>query len=496
MSAGVLDLSAGAIAAAVAAGRLGAEEVARAFLDRIEAANPAVNAVCTLSPRALDDARAIDRRRAAGAPPRPLEGAPFLAKDILATKGLRTTFGSLLLEHDIPGEDAVAVERLRAAGAVLLGKTNTPEFAHDVHTDNRIFGATRNPWDLNVTAGGSSGGSGAAVAAAMAPLALGTDLGGSIRIPGSINGVAGLRPSPGRVPFHPTDYGWDTLVEHVVGPMARSVGDLGLAMAALAGPDDRDPSSLPDDGTDWRAAVSIPAGSAPLAGRRAALVGDFGGLIPLDAEVDGLVRAGARRLEALGCEVEEARFDASDIRAIVGGTRGFGMVARYADRYDAHADLMTPQLLNQIRAALDLSVRDVTRAERLRTAYWHRVRRFMERFDYMVAPAVGAPPFRLDEALPTAVNGAPVDRFLDVFLFAYVFSVTGLPIAAVPCGLTASGLPVGMQIVARRLRDDEALRAAAAYESAHPELFARPEIDPAQARPISPDLRTTGTVMR
>lgn len=486
----IISMTAARIASAVADGSLGAVEVARAFIGRIDALNPVINAVCTLNPRVLEEAEAVDSRRARGEPPRLLEGVPFLAKDILQTRGLRTTFGSLLLEDDVPGMDAVPVERLRAAGAVLLGKTNTPEFAHDVNTTNPIFGTTRNPWDVNVTAGGSSGGSGAAVAAAMAPLALGTDLGGSIRIPCSFNNLAGLRPSPGRVPTWPTDFAWDTLVQHVQGPMTATVGDTALAMATLAGPDDRDPASLPDDGTDFAGATGLPLPG----GCRIALVGDLSGLIPLDPEVASLVAAGARRFEDLGCVVEEASFETSELREIISGTRGFGMIARYADRFAAHGDRMTPPLVNQITAAQELSVGDVTRAERLRTVYWHRVRQFMERYDYIVAPVAGAPPFRLDEPFPTTVGGRPVDRYQDVFLSAYAFSVTGLPVMSVPCGLTADGRPVGMQIVARRLADTAALAAGAAYERLCPELFRRPELDPATLDPAPAVVMTPGVV--
>ena len=490
MSRDILAMTAARIASEVAGGSISAVEVARAFIGRIDALNPVINAVCTSNPRALEEAAAVDRRRARGEPPRLLEGVPFLAKDILQTRGLRTTFGSLLLEHDVPDVDAVPVERLRAAGAVLLGKTNTPEFAHDVNTTNPVFGTTRNPWNVNVTAGGSSGGSGAAVAAAMAPLALGTDLGGSIRIPCSFNNLAGLRPSPGRVPAWPTDFAWDTLVQHVQGPMTATVGDAALAMAALAGPDDRDPTSLPDDGSDYAGApgLALPGAS------RIALAGDLGGLIPLDPEVASLVAAGARRFEDLGCVVEEACFATSEVREIISGTRGFGMIARYAERFAAHGDLMTRPLVNQVTAALGLSVGDVTRAERLRTVYWHRVREFMERYDYIVAPVVGAPPFRLDEPLPTAVGGRPVDRFQDVFLSTYAFSVTGLPVMSVPCGLTADGRPVGMQIVAHRLADTAALAAGAAYERLCPELFRRPDLDPATLDPAPAVVSTPGVV--
>jgi len=488
MSEELTRLSAGEIAARVGARSLSAREVAQAFMERIARLNPTLNAICTANPRALDEAGACDRRLSGRGEARPLEGVPFLVKDIVETGGLRTTFGSRLMENNVPSDDAICVERLRAAGGVLLGKTNTPEFAHDVNTSNFLFGTTRNPWNLMVTAGGSSGGSGAAVAAELAPLAIGTDLGGSIRIPGSFNGICGVRPSPGRIPYWPTLYGWDTLVPHVAGPMTRSVADSALMLSVMAGPDDRDPASLPAQNV-------LPDARPSLKGKRVGLCRDFGGLVPLDPEVDRLVVAAARGFEALGCNVEEAHFDASDLGDIIAGTRSFGMIARYADRYDAHKDLMTPPLRNQVEAAFKVDVRTITRAERTRTAYWHRVRALMERFDYIVAPSCGAPPFRLDEPLPDHVGGRKVARFYDVFLSTYAFSVTGLPIVQLPCGFTAAGLPVGLQLVGRRLREDQALTAAAAYESANPEHFRRPDIDLAQAKPIPQTLPTPGMVM-
>ncbi len=482
-------LSAGEIAAAVAGRARTAAEVTGALLDRIAALNPVLNAICTLNPAAMAAAEACDRRLASGAAAGPLEGVPFVVKDNIATAGIRTTFGSRILQHDVPAEDAISVERLKAAGGILLGKTNTPEFAHDVNTTNLIFGTTRNPTDVNVTAGGSSGGTGAAVAAAMAPIGIGTDLGGSIRIPASYNGIVGLRPAPGRVPFYPTDFAWDTLVEHVQGPMCRTVADLGLMASVMAGPDDRDPSSLPAQDLDL---VGAAKGGAELTGWRVAYAGDLGGLFPLDPEVDRLARAGAAAFAALGCRVEDACFDVADLREIIAGTRAFGMIARYADRFDRHEALMTLPLVNQITAALKVDARAITRAERLRTAYWHRARRFLESYDLIVAPTVGAPPFRLDQAMPSTVGGVAVERYYDVYLASYAFSVTGLPIAAVPCGFTETGLPVGIQIVGRRHREDLVLRAAAAYQAARPEHFVAPRIDLDQVLEISPDLVTTG----
>ncbi len=251
----LLEMSAGEWAAAIGARQLGAAEAVRAMLTQIETYNPTLNAMCTLNEHALADAEAIDQRLASGEPARPLEGVPFVVKDNIFTKGLRTTFGSKLLEHDVPDEDSLCVARLRAAGGVLLGKTNTPEFAHDVNTTNAVFGTTRNPWQVNCTAGGSSGGTGAALASRMAPIGLGTDLGGSIRIPCAFNGLTGMRPAPGRVAFYPAEFGWDTLVAHVQGPMARCVADVGLMLSILAGPDDRDPMSLPEQGLDFAKAA-------------------------------------------------------------------------------------------------------------------------------------------------------------------------------------------------------------------------------------------------
>ena len=468
------DRSATEIVAEIWTRKLSVRDVVGACVARIERVDGVLNAVCTTNPAALADAEAADRRLAGGAPPRPLEGVPFLVKDVIPTRGLRTTYGSTLHEHLVPDEDAISVERLKAAGAILLGKTNTPEFATDVFTTNAIFGPTRNPWDARTTAGGSSGGSGAAVAAGMAPLALGTDFGGSVRLPAAFCGIVGLRPSPGRIPLYPTDFGWDTLVEHVQGPMTRTVADAALMFAALVGPDDRDPSSLPADGVD-HAAAGQPRRS--LAGRRFAWCGDLGGLVPVDPELMRLTTQAARRLETLGAVVEDAAFDTSDFKTIMAGTRAFAMVARFADLVEAHSARMAASLVSQVTGALTFDVKAIARAERMRTAYYHRVRALLTRYDYLLTPTAGVPAFRIDQPLPTEIGGRPVGRYYDAFLFTYAFSVTGLPSMSIPCGFTNAGLPVGLQIVGRRLRDDRVLEAAAAIETAMPEYFRRPPLD-------------------
>lgn len=466
--------SAGELAALVGSGAVSAVELTRSFLDHAERLDALVNALCTINPRALEEAGACDQRIRSGLPARPLEGVPFVAKDNLHTRGLRTTFGSRILADFVPDADSVAVERLRQAGAVLLGKTNTPEFAHDINTTNDLFGTTRNPRDLNRSAGGSSGGTAAAIAAGMAPIGLGTDLGGSVRIPAAFCGIASIRPVPGRVPVYPSDFGWDTLVEHVHGPMARSVSDLGRMLAVLAGPDDRDPGSLPAQDADYRLAAS---GRVDLKGRRVAYSPDLGGLVPVDPEVERRVSAAVKVLEDLGCLVEEDCFDASDLPEIRAGTRGFGMVARYADYMAQHADDMTPVLRRQVEQGLAIDVRTVTQAERLRTLYWHRVRCFLERYDYIVTPSVGVAAFRLDQPLPDVTGARKTGRYREAFLFSYAFSVTGLPCASVPCGTTSDGLPVGLQIVGRRFCEDRVLEAAAAYSAATSGLNPGPGIN-------------------
>jgi amidase len=474
MSSDLADQSAAAIVAAVRARTVRILDVVGACLARIERTNGVLNAVCTLNPAALADADLGDHRLAAGAPARLLEGVPFLVKDVIPTRGLRTTFGSRLHEALVPDEDAASVARLRAAGAILLGKTNTPEFATDVHTTNPLFGPTRNPWDARTTSGGSSGGSGAAVAAGMAPLSLGTDFGGSVRLPAALCGIVGLRPTPGRIALYPTEFAWDTLVAHVQGPMARTVEDVGLMLAALAGPDDRDPNSLPAEPHDYAAAARPGAG---LAGRRFAWSPDLGGLVPVEPEVARIAGAAARAFSAAGATVEEGTFDASDLRDIIGGTRAFALIARYAERVAADGARMTAPLLRQVESAAAFDVRAVARAERRRSAYYQRVRAFLERYDYVLTPTAGITAFRIDRPLPTEIGGRPVARYYDAFLFTYAFSVVGLPAISVPAGFTRAGLPVGLQIVGRRLRDDAVLGAAAALAAIAPEHYRWPPLE-------------------
>jgi amidase len=468
-------LGAREIAARVAAGRTSVSEVVRSALDRVAEVNGVVNAICTLNPMAEAHARDADRRLAEGGEPRPLEGVPFVIKDNIETRGLRTTFGSLTLENNVPELDGICVERLRAAGGILLGKGNTPEFAHDVVTTNRLFGPTRNPWQLRCTAGGSSGGSAAAVAAGMVPLAIGTDLGGSVRVPASFTGIVGLRTLPGVIPIHPTEFAWDTITSHVHGPFARSVDDICLAMSVLAGPDARDPRSLRTVRFEYEGC----AATQDLAGKRLFCVRDFNGAVPMEPEVLSLAEAGFQRLEALGAELTWGEIDLAHLRQIITGTRAFGMVARYSRLVAEHRDVLTPQLVNQVESSSGVTLQQLAEAERLRTAYWHQLRPLLTDYDAIVTPATGITAFALDEPVPSEVGGRKVERFYDTLLGAYAFTVVDAAGLVVPCGRTGAGLPAGLQIVGGGLTETAALNVGIAYEKAYPELFELPDVDTA-----------------
>ena len=491
----IQTMSACDIQQAVARRELTAAEVTLALNGLLEQVNPALNAICTVNDAAQAQAEACDARLRGGAAARPLEGVPVVVKDNIETAGLRTTFGSKLTPDFIPEENSVLVSRLLEAGAVILGKSNTPEFAADINTSNALFGQTRNPWDLNITPGGSSGGSAAAVAAGIAPIGIGTDLGGSIRLPAAFNGIVGLRPSPGRVPVYPQEFAWDTLIAHVQGPLARTIEDLALVYSVISGPDDYDPSTLP----------ALPPGfwdlpddrDAAVEGTRIAYIEDLNGLVPLDSEVRLRVDAAANDLATAGAVVEHVSFDASDLKDIISGTRSFNLIARLADRYDAHGNLMTSQITNQVEAAQNVDLRAVTQAERQRTAYWHRVRNLLEHYDFIMCPTVGVPAFRLDSPLPTHVGGRAVDHFYDVILTTYAFSITGLPALSVPCGFTTAGLPIGLQIVGPRQREDRVLALGAAYLSLHSEhLRSPPPIDASTKKPVSDEFVPLGVPVR
>ena len=439
-------------------------EVMQAVLARIDAVNPAVNAYVTVARESALAAarratRALGRR---GAPLLALHGVPVSIKDLTATKGIRTTWGSQAYRDHVPDKDDLVVERLKAAGAIVVGKTNTPEFGAGGNTFNALFGATRNPWNTALTCGGSSGGAAVAVACGMGPIAQGTDLGGSVRVPASFCGVLGFRPTPGLVPAYPRTLAWDTL--SVTGPLARTVADVALMLSAIAGPDDRAPISYEVDTSQFARAVRAPS----IKGWRIAWAPDLHGLLPVDEEVAAVAQRAIRVFRSLGAKIETACPDFSGVKDIVRGTRAVAMVALQANKLPGWRERLQKDLVRDIDQGLTATAGDVAHSEVLRSALWHRVREFMASRELLVLPTVAVPPFPVEQPYPTEINGKTLDDYTEWFYLTYGITLTGLPAISVPCGFTRSGLPVGIQIVGRRHQEAAVLRAAAALEAAAP----------------------------
>jgi amidase len=434
-----LHLGAAETARRVAAREMSAAQVIEAALARVEHYNPELNAIVTMNDRALDDARALDRRIANGEKVGVLAGIPVGIKDVTQVAGLRTTFGSPLYKDHVPAEDALVVQRLRAAGAIILGKTNTPEFAAGGNTWNDVFGRTRNPWNPAKSAGGSTGGGAVGLATGMIALAEGTDLGGSLRIPASFCGVVGLRPSPGLVPTHPSDFVWDTL--QVTGPMARSAEDVALMLQAVAGPSPFVPLRQPIAGRDFVGAVR----AGPKQGLRVAYCADLAG-IGIDSGVETACRRAADTLSASGITVEPIALDLSLGRDAFLALRGIWFVTWMQQRLDRLEEFGI-NVKNNTKAGLAGSVSDLGAAEAARGRIWHTFRELFERYDHLLTPTMAVPPFPVEQNYPDTVAGKAMQTYVDWIAPTFVLSLTGLPVASVPCGLDPDGMPVGMQIV-------------------------------------------------
>jgi aspartyl-tRNA(Asn)/glutamyl-tRNA(Gln) amidotransferase subunit A len=457
------------LAALIRTGRLSPVEVIEAFARRVERLNPTLNAYCTLTlEEARHAARAAQRALAAGAQTGPLFGVPFAVKDVTYTGGVRTTLGSRLYADYVPQEDAPLVERLRAAGAILLGKTTTPELGWKGVTDSPLFGISRNPWRPDRTPGGSSGGSAAAVAAGLAPLATGTDGAGSIRIPASFCGVVGFKPSFGRVPYYPPSAA--ELVAHA-GPIARTVRDTALMLDVMAGPDDRDPHSLPASGVSYLAACE-----RPVKGLRLAWSPDLG-TAQVEAPVRRLAERAAWRFVEAGCTVEEASPAVSDPAEALETLFYAGIGARIDAQPPERQALVDPGLLRIAREFRSRSLLDMGRALAERATHWDGMRRFFERFDLLLTPTMPLPAFPVGLDWPAPAAGEHRER-LAWTPFTYPFNLTGQPALTVPCGWTEEGLPVGLQIVGRRYDDATVLAAAAAFEALAPWQQRRPPEQP------------------
>jgi amidase len=457
----LVDRSAVELAGLIRRRELSARELLDACLARIESVNPELNAVVTLVPELASEwAAEADARAAAGAELGPLHGLPIAHKDLEPTAGIRTTWGSSLLAEHVPDEDGLLVRRLRAAGAVTIGKTNTPEFGAGSQTFNRVFGATRNPFDPRRTCGGSSGGAAVALAAGMIPIADGSDMGGSLRNPASFCNIVGLRPSAGRVPTWPTATPWSAL--GTGGVMARSVDDLALQMMAVAGPDPRIPISLPEPGSVF--ADVLRDGPAETVGLRVAWSPDLG--LPVERGVRTALADVPDRVAALGCRVEEAEPDLTGAARVFQVLRAWHFELSVGALYDRAGDRLKDTVRWNVELARSLSLTDHARASAGHGAIVERTRRFFERYDVLALPTSQVVPFDVELDWPREVDGRPMDSYVDWMRSCSDITLTGCPAISMPAAFTPDGLPVGVQFVGRPRGEVGLLRFAKAWEAA------------------------------
>jgi amidase len=437
--------------------KVSATEVVKAFIAQIERVNPQVNAIVTFLPeQALKEARAFDKRRK---PAGLLGGLPIAIKDVIATKGVRTTWGSLVYKDHVPAEDHLLAERLKAAGGILIGKTNTPEFGAGSQTFNKVFGATKNPYDVTKTCGGSSGGAAVAVAAGMLPVADGGDFAASLRNPGSYCNVVGFRPSTGRVPAWPHPYPWSNLSE--LGPMARTVSDAAFLLAAMAGPDPRAPTSLTEPGSTFLKPLRRSFRKARIAWSR-----DLGGLPMEPAVLEVFDRQRAIFQKELGCVVEDAEPDFTGATEAFESLRALTWLHRGGALLKEHRDKLKDTVIWNTEEGLKRSAVDLARAESLRTALFHRMREFLDKHDFFVCPTNQLPPYPVTTEWPREIAGEKMTNYLDWMKSCYYITITTHPAISVPAGFTSDGLPIGIQVVGRNRDDFGVLQIAHAFEQA------------------------------
>lgn len=437
-----------------------AEELLRDHLERIAVVNPHVNALVTLADEGalLRQARAIDNAWMKGMWQGALHGLPVSQKDLTATQGLRTTFGSLVFKDHVPSHDALIAQRCAEAGALMIGKSNTPEFGAGSHTFNEVFGVTRNPWDTTKSAGGSSGGTAVSIACGMNPVACGSDMGGSLRNPAAWNNVVGLRPSPGRVPRVPDANGWMTL--GVDGPMGRTVADTALLLSVIAGPSGATATEINEPG----ALFARPLGR-DFKGTKVAISTGIPG-VPIDPEILQVVQAQARVFEALGCIVEFVDADFSGAEEAFRAERAWIMGGLVDSLPEPSRQLLKDEVHDEYRLFRSLSAADLSRVFQLKTALFQRMKAFLDRYDFYVLPTCQMHPFPAEQRWPEQFMGQHYGNYIDWMRQCWYLSSTEHPVLAVPCGFSALGLPIGLQI-AGRFRDEwSLLQFGHAYEMA------------------------------
>jgi aspartyl-tRNA(Asn)/glutamyl-tRNA(Gln) amidotransferase subunit A len=462
----ICRMDAVALAARLRTREISPVEVIDAVLERMERLEPHLHAFCTPTPDlARAEARRIEDAIMAGRPPGPLAGIPVSHKDLILTKGVRTASGSLAYKDFVPDEDDVVVERMREAGAIMIGKTNVPEFGYSPTGHNPVFETTRNPWNLTLTPGGSSAGAAAAVATGVGPVATGSDGGGSVRIPASFCGLYGFKGSMGRIPLYPGARderfpgvsGWESL-EHI-GPITRTVADAALMMSVAAGPDMRDRHSLPKADFNWMECLR-----GDLRGMRVAYSADWG-YAAVDPQVRRIVGQAVQVFERdLGCAVEEANPGWSDpIGAF------FAIMMAESDlkgmREMSRRFVMSGHLVEALE--IPWTAEDFTNANMTRKSVVRTMAHFMSRYELLLTPTLAVPPFAVHMQGPEKIDGRYV-RPAQFLAFTFPINLTGQPAATVPAGFTSDGLPVGLQIIGRHLDDPTVLRASAAFEAAAP----------------------------
>lgn len=461
--------SAADMAALIRAKKLSAREALAEHLKQIDRVNPQVNAIVTLiADQATAAAAHADEMQAHGQTLGPLHGLPVAHKDLIETAGVRTTYGSSLYKDYVPTQDNLLVTRMRAAGAILLGKTNTSEFGAGSQTFNRVFGATHNPYDLTKTCGGSSGGAAVALSCGMVPIASGSDSAGSLRNPAAWSNIVGFRPSIGRVPNPSARLGWSTLSTN--GCLGRSAADLALALSTIAGSDISVPLSIDQPGSLFARPLE-----KSFKGVRIAWFKNING-IPIDPRVRSVVDTQRKTFESLGCIVEEAEPDFAPAEISFRILRSWNAAGSYGTLFKEHPEAFKDTLRAEIEEGLALSANDITRAEIAHTQLWRRFQFFLAEYEYFILPTTQLPPFDVNTAWPSEINGVHLTNYIDWMKSCWYISATGNPAASVPAGFTTEGLPVGLQIVGRDKQDFSVLQLAHAFEQASDFGRRRPNI--------------------
>ncbi len=463
------------MAALLAAGEISARELLAAHLERIAEVNPALNAIVTLtSDLAAERAAAADEAHARGESLGLLHGMPVAHKDLALTAGVRTTMGSPLFADFVPDVNALVVERQRKAGAVMVGKTNTPEFGAGSHTFNSVFGVTRNPYDMSRTCGGSSGGAAVALAARMLPLCDGSDLGGSLRNPAAFCNIVGFRPSPGRVPSATTPDAWFPLA--VEGPMGRTVADVAFYLQALAGPDDCSPISISEPSDVFAGSLE-----RDLRGVRVAWSPDAGGL-PVDPAVRAATASVPDVLTDLGCDVVETWPDLSAAPQVFGARRAWLFATGFGHLLEDHRDQLKDTVAWNIQKGLKMSIADYAEVCRHHTQLFAHMNEFMspggDGFEFLACPTTQVQPFKVEVEYPTEINGVKLETYIDWMRSCSDITVTTHPAISVPAGFTGDNLPVGLQLVGRHRADRSVLELAHAWETATRHVDVLPALRP------------------